>query len=155
MNIESQVTSLELSKKLKDLGVKQDSLFYWYKNPIKIIDDTFFIEYEESINVNIYRDYPDPIKLYSAYSASELLELLPDKIKIENINYYFDIKKTHFNYIASYNDLTTLIIDESDKNVCNALAKILIRLIENNLHENQDKPYTNEICCGKIKDWSL
>ena len=29
MNLESQVVSLELAKKLKDLGVKQESAFYW------------------------------------------------------------------------------------------------------------------------------
>ena len=29
MNIEEQVCSLELSKRLKELGGKQESLFYW------------------------------------------------------------------------------------------------------------------------------
>ena len=30
--IEWQVSNLELSKKLKELGVKQESLFYWVKD---------------------------------------------------------------------------------------------------------------------------
>ena len=30
MKLEQQVVSLELAKKLKELGVKQDSLFYWW-----------------------------------------------------------------------------------------------------------------------------
>ena len=30
MKIENQVCSLELAKKLKELGVEQDSYFFWY-----------------------------------------------------------------------------------------------------------------------------
>jgi hypothetical protein len=32
MNLEQQVCSLELAKKLKELGVKQESLFWWIYN---------------------------------------------------------------------------------------------------------------------------
>ena len=32
MKLEEQVCSLELAKKLKELGVKQESLFYWFNN---------------------------------------------------------------------------------------------------------------------------
>ncbi len=31
MRLEEQVCSLELAKRLKEFGVKQDSLFYWWK----------------------------------------------------------------------------------------------------------------------------
>lgn len=38
MNIEDQVCSLELAKKLKELGVEQDSLWYW----IEVSDDEMY-----------------------------------------------------------------------------------------------------------------
>lgn len=39
MKLENQVCSLELAKKLKELGVKQESLFYYYDKPIFINDE--------------------------------------------------------------------------------------------------------------------
>ena len=44
MKLEQQVCSLELAQKLKELGVKQESLFYWtYSNMFGNI--TFYLQY--------------------------------------------------------------------------------------------------------------
>ena len=36
---ENHVTSFELSKKLSDLGVRIDSIYYWYLNEVSIEGD--------------------------------------------------------------------------------------------------------------------
>lgn len=126
MSLKSQVTSLDLSKKLKELGVKQKSLFYWYiaENWNKVY---FPHEYNHILNYDLKHDK------YSAFTASELLELLPDKVILNNEPFFLYIQKTHFNYVISYNDLTVLPIYEEDIDISNACAKILIYLIENKL----------------------
>ena len=67
MTLEQQVTSLELSKKLKELGVKQDSLFWWLEvSPGQW--NTHCLSYgkrEENIGI-------------SAFTVSELGEILPE-----------------------------------------------------------------------------
>ena len=70
MNYENQVVSLELSKRLKDLGFKQESLWWWIiraeGNPIIVGKDkrytTTFIS-----------------SSYSAFTVAELGEMLPEK----------------------------------------------------------------------------
>jgi len=63
MKLEEQVTSLELSKKLKTLGVKQESAFYWDSDSEM-----------QQWSVRRYRGF------YSAFTVAELGEMLPPGI---------------------------------------------------------------------------
>jgi len=67
MELEQQVTSLETSKKLLELKVKQESLFCWV-----LMEWKEYIVTEEEFRDSNEMDY-----LYSAFTASELGEILP------------------------------------------------------------------------------
>lgn len=149
MNLLDQVTSLELSKKLYELGVKQESFFHWYVS--KRSKYSFILE---SKTCNYVVDSQDTYDIYSAFTASELWELLPaaiDRNPIEILKTWFSDK--HRISIANGG------IKIEDDNLCNALAKMLVHLIENKLIDNNNKAeqsYTNDLCrSGMIKDWSL
>jgi hypothetical protein len=64
MTLESQVCSLELARKLKELGVKQDSYFRWYRG--KILRGN-------QLTQELRRGAP-PV---SAFTVAELGEMLP------------------------------------------------------------------------------
>lgn len=124
MKIEDQVCSLELAKKLKDLGVKQESLFWW----------------EEYPSIYNLRYYPhkiifgeDNIKFYSAFTVAELLNIFPlingcPLQLFKGINFV----DTETTYCARY-DLLPMTYQEfnelTESNPANALAKMLIYLI--------------------------
>jgi len=83
--IEQHVTSLEVSKRLKELGVKQESMFYWGWNPNQ----------EPSIHPNDCGHRPETggnDMFCSAFLASELGEFLPNwvysKKWLNDINSY-------------------------------------------------------------------
>jgi hypothetical protein len=67
MKLESQVTSLELSKQLKSLGVKQDSAFYWYC-PSGDLTRVSLIQKE---------NFTYSECTFSAFTCTELREMLP------------------------------------------------------------------------------
>ena len=126
MKIEEQVVSLELATKLKSLRVKQDSLFYWGLNDAFPCNNEIIFFVEELID-NKLKDGG-----YSAFTASELLEMLPAEIEDRKIHLY----KDNDNWIIEYTDgwgAGEYIEPFEDNNLCNALAKMLIYLIENNL----------------------
>lgn len=146
MNLEQQVVSLELSRRLKELNVKQESLFYHYNKPYNDgIDDWVITNWEDYETA-----YDDKSEPYSAFTASELFEMLPAYIDIkkeEPFNFYWlSLQKrtaSNIQYMINYRCdtfgadefiqrilLTNNIYDES---LCNCLAKILIHLIENNI----------------------
>lgn len=122
MNLQDQVTNLELSKKMKDLGFPQESLFYW-RTP------------REDRNIYgdlIYKSFAPHLQYggngeYSAYTVAELGTLLP---------------KTYMSFHDSLDhwyceDLDTFINPQyksiSYETEANARAAMLVYLKENNL----------------------
>jgi hypothetical protein len=81
MNLEQQVCSLELAKRLKKLGVKQQSLF-WYEQ-VKIAGrNEWKKEWELCFNNNSSPFSNDHIA--SAFTVAELGEMLPIQISTGN-----------------------------------------------------------------------
>jgi hypothetical protein len=77
MKLEDQVVSLELAKELKELGVKQESLWYWCFH--KWIDKPDYSACICIVSLSEYRkSYPDEWwDRYSAFTVAELGEMLP------------------------------------------------------------------------------
>lgn len=137
MKLENQVTNLELSKKLKKLGVKQDSLFYWVlsKAP-KLLHNNWLI---------VYNDCSDDILLrndkISAFTVAELGEMLPDAncFQFENKKYgWVDCGFVRFEgvwnaWIGRGDYGEEIKWEEEADTEANARAKMLIYLIENKL----------------------
>jgi len=128
MKLENQVTSLELAKKLKELGVKQESLFY-YRFATDGHTNKTDLNYGESHKDN---DYASCV---SAYTAAELGELLPTEEKDglgffsgKAINGWFCEVKNY--KVMPYERLHVELQHDTD---ANARAKMLIYLIENDL----------------------
>lgn len=75
MNLEDQCVSFELAKKLLNLGVKQKSIFIWE-----------YFDYKcHGIKYIPYAVVPHEFnncKLYPAFTSSELLAMLPNRITI-------------------------------------------------------------------------
>jgi hypothetical protein len=105
MKLENQVTNLELSKKLKELGVKQTSTFYWKDG---------YLNFQPSVGNGEY----------SAFTVAELGELV---MKPVNVNCGYSVMANM--YVCHYGRKRASM----DKNLANALAKMLIYLIENKL----------------------
>ena len=134
MKLSDQVTSLELSKRLKKLKVKQKSLFYWatFKNtssPVEQRDEerqTIIGEWEKSDHKE--RSYLKDIKFYSAFTVSELVKILPATIG----NPHLEMGKwSNGRYGLEY-----ICLDDAHaeaETFANACGKMLILLIENSL----------------------
>jgi hypothetical protein len=142
MKFENQVTCLELSKRLQELGVKQKSLFYWasFRNESSPKEQwpnvyNVIIYCEEKINYK-ERSYLKDKKFYSAFTVAELGEILR-KFDIENDKH---LEIDYYNTYDFYNIVVkpTKAIDfeahyEKSSTEANARAKMLIYLLENDL----------------------
>jgi len=75
MELSKQVVFLELYKRLKELGVKQESLCYWY--PTFGRTDEYHVEYQGE-------DGRDDEMVCAAFTVAELGEMLPEYAGEEN-----------------------------------------------------------------------
>ncbi len=73
MKLEQQVCNLELAKKLKELGVKQESYFTWVHWRDDSEDDGWDVYHFDNPSHTMGVDY-------SAFTVAELGELLPDNV---------------------------------------------------------------------------
>lgn len=136
MNIEQHVTSLEISKRLKELGVKQKSMFMWD------YDGKLRVGIIQAISPHIKTAYPDEIEIikvedcYSAFLASELGELLPKRLIGDHPLWYLTIHCNDNYHNVSYETFNGRIQEDQgarDKNLADAMGKMLIYLLENKL----------------------
>ena len=90
MEIENQVTSLDLSKKLKELGVKKEGFFLWENKMGKwhlIWRDYHKFDYIDTADLREY---------VSAFTVAELGEMLPREIKTDDkIVHHLRFQKTY------------------------------------------------------------
>jgi hypothetical protein len=124
MKLENQVNSLVLSKQLSDLGVKQESLFYWHimaGADFKLISKK---ELDQCLVFRVVQEY------YSAFTVSELGEMLLKYKVLAGICYLRTEGKWSFIYEDrnTGDDIEVFAETEAD-----ARAKMLIYLIENKL----------------------
>ena len=72
MKLEEQVVSLELAKKLKELGVKQESLFYYFKGETFFKDKLHLVYRKEVFGMEY-------VEMYSAFTVAELLNMIMEQ----------------------------------------------------------------------------
>ena len=155
MNLEQQCVSLYLATWLKELGVKQESYFVWYK----LKENQ---EFNNFISESWQIDDSERFDTIAAYTAAELLALLPHHITTKEPEPYNSYRlyisgavivknpewieptRTHFvNYSCD-----TFSLDKTyfmgkyltgniwDENPANAFAKMLVYLYEQGLIAN-------------------
>lgn len=126
MNLKDQVVSLKLAKRLKEFGVKQESLYGWCLTNSKLKHNEVVLTCAQAINHSLYNCHLQKETYVSAFTVAELGNFL--------------------NRCASYRQDNKLYIcimfyvpggyRQEAETEADARAKMLIYLLENGLIEN-------------------
>ncbi len=135
MNLSSQVTNYDLSKKLADLGVNQTSIFCY--QPIKDSEPSVW---PREFDLDKMRRGSIDERI-AAFSVAELLDKLPpiNGSPLQLLKGY-KILDTHPTFCCRYDQLNlhfSCMELFPDINPANACAKMLIYLIENGYFKNE------------------
>lgn len=131
MKLEDQVVSLELAKNLKELGVEQESLFYWIERCNA--DGTDYFVY---MLANVERPLLKHINIAAAaFTVAELGEMLPKTLASEEFGSLELVWKHDLIGYGQYQfECVFYSVDILPEDTeADARAKMLIYLIENKL----------------------
>lgn len=132
MKLENQVVSLELVKKLKELGVKQESLFVWTtlalyahipglsEGPVPCVMPVYQNENPNAI---------------PAFTVAELGEMLPERARVNGMSDWWSARE-NARWKAQYR--YTINTRQEANTEADARAKILIYLLEQGLVKVED-----------------
>jgi hypothetical protein len=123
---EDQVTSQELSKRLKKLGAPQDSLWYWYT--FSDSGNWDLLPQQQAKKMDCKAD-----KIISAFTIDELFDALPEYINVGKKRANMRVVKRGSYEVIYYGDRGCINIYRIGDTLTTALAKMLIYLIENKL----------------------
>lgn len=156
MKLENQVTSLEISKKLKTLGVKQESYFYWEKSYSVSTYDIGKPTERSEFEVGDYKIIADPkprygtspvlsfplerakilSSRYSAFTVAELGTLLPFEVEKHRLAFSKGEKLFVAGYWINTGGMPVAgqkLHSCTDENEANCRGKMLIYLLEQGL----------------------
>lgn len=143
MTLEQQVTSLEISKRLKELEVKQESLFYWEGKTLVAKTTLGFTTFGCEGTGGEPTWYPRSEveeEQFSAFTASELGEMLPQYIildgGLENYSCELEIVRSsawRFYYGDMNKEYSFKFTASTNTSEANARGEFLVYLLENKL----------------------
>jgi hypothetical protein len=125
MRLEEQVTSLDISKRLKTLDVPQESLFYWYKS-------VYTEAHPDGWKIGGLEVKPYEGEKYSAFTVAELGAMLPAEI-----DHYYSLRLTkdsliryHYVVYKPVAEGTEVLFAVGDETEADARAKALLYLLK-------------------------
>ncbi len=131
-NLKKLVVSLELAKKLKELGCPQDSVFSWFEDRTNLPEINYFVDFKDA-NV-------EALEICSAFLSGELWKILPAWLNNDNTALTLTCDKSENTSGIFYSPVTgTSHYYQADKNLAEAMGKMLCYLIENDLWSKKEK----------------
>jgi hypothetical protein len=129
MQLERQIVSLELSKKLKGLGVSQTAYWSWvfHKGRRADEDRTYILKSDDCYN------FKKEGRCWSAFTVAELGEMLPTEVIFEDVSFKLAIWRTLSGWRVFYGGNDYCLYSIECENLAETLAKMLVYLLEQKL----------------------
>jgi hypothetical protein len=135
MKLEQQVVSLELSKRLRELGVKQDSVCYWREFQLNGEFDNQIL-WDVDTELSYRSTISNVLQSVAAFTVAELGEMLPNEVEINETSYWLGIHRGLRDvWIIGYRENGTngLSFPNEAETEADARAKMLVYLLERGL----------------------